>query len=381
LRILVAANIPDNRSGGMTRIMHFIHDRVAAAGHAVDFFWGGDAERLVGRSMGRWGRFGYPLALARHVARARRDGRPYDIVNVHEPSGAALAGRRRGGPVVVAWSHGVERRAWELALEERRLGRSGPGLKSRLMYPLTGLWQCERTLRRADHIFCLSSQDREFLRDWLRRPEGDLTRVYPGADRRYAEAAAGRDYASGERILFAGTWRKNKGIEDLVPVFASLAARNPRVSLSVLGAGAPEETVRGAFPEAVRERVRVLRAADDDEAARTLAAHDVFLLPSLFEGTPLTLMEAMMSGMPVVTTATCGMLDVIEHDRSGLLVPIRDRDGLLRALERLVADPLARRRLGEEARARALARASWDEVAKPVLAAYERLCPAGIGAR
>src|ERR1019366_5577511 len=84
VRILVAANIPDNRTGGMTRIMHFIHDRVAAAGHPVEFFWDGDAERVVGRPMGRWGRFGYPLALARHVARAAREGRPYHVVNVHE---------------------------------------------------------------------------------------------------------------------------------------------------------------------------------------------------------------------------------------------------------------------------------------------------------
>ena len=52
--------------------------------------------------------------------------------------------------------------------------------------------------------------------------------------------------------------------------------------------------------------------------AAAFAAADLFLLPSLFEGTPLTLMQAMMSGLPIVTTATCGMKDVLvdQADRS-----------------------------------------------------------------
>lgn len=378
LRILLAANVHDGRSGGMTRIMHFTHDRVAAAGHQVDFFWAGDAERALGRPAGRWGRFTYPVTLARHVARARARGRPYDVVNVHEPCGAALV-LRRGRERVIAWSHGVERRAWQLALDERRLGREGPSAWSRVVYPATQLWQAELTLRRADHVFCLSSTDRDWLSARLGRPASHFTRVFPGAEPVYATAAADRDHARGDRLLFAGTWRKNKGIEDLVPVFAAVAARHP-VTLTVLGPGFPAERVLADFPAELRARVTVAHAPDELATARAFASHDVFLLPSLFEGTPLTLVEAMTSGLPIVTTATCGMLDVIEDGRNGLLVPIRDRTRLAAAVESLVASRERRRALGAAARADAQARYTWDAVSVPVVRAYERLAARAAGA-
>ena len=66
------------------------------------------------------------------------------------------------------------------------------------------------------------------------------------------------------------------------------------------------------------------------------AANDVFLLPSLFEGTPLTLIEAMAAGLPVVTTATCGMLDTIRDGENGRLIPDARPQGALRRDARFV---------------------------------------------
>ena len=89
--------------------------------------------------------------------------------------------------------------------------------------------------------------------------------------------------------------------------------------------------------------------------AAAFAAADLFLLPSLFEGTPLTLMQAMMSGLPIVTTATCGMKDVIADQQTGLLVPIRSPESLVSAIDTLRADQSLRARLGQAARADARA--------------------------
>jgi glycosyltransferase involved in cell wall biosynthesis len=107
--------------------------------------------------------------------------------------------------------------------------------------------------------------------------------------------------------------------------------------------------------------------------AAAFADADLFLLPSLFEGTPLTLMQAMMSGLPIVTTSTCGMKDVIADPQTGLLVPIRSPDALVRAVGRLVCDQPLRTQLGTAARAAALQRYTWDCVAEPVLRVYESL--------
>lgn len=114
--------------------------------------------------------------------------------------------------------------------------------------------------------------------------------------------------------------------------------------------------------------------ATEAETAAAFADADIYLLPSLFEGTPLTLIEAMMSGMPIVTTNVCGMKDVIRNGENGLLIPIRSPDAIVSAVKRLVADQAYRARLGHAAQAEALEKYTWPRVAAPVRDVYERLC-------
>ena len=372
MRILVAHQVPRARTGGMSRLMGFIHDRIASAGHEVDYLCADDVPPRWAGWFGR--RFAFPMAVRAKAIEADNEGRPYDIVNVHEPSAApVIFGRRGRAPLVVVTSHGLERRAWELAKEEGRLGRQAPGWKTRLSYPATSLWPGDLALRRADHVFCLNEEDKGALVERFGRAPDSITRVHPGADEIYAQAASRRDYSGASRLLFAGTWRKNKGVEDLVPVFVALAERYSDLILDVVGAGASPEEVRAHFPEMIRDRVVCSSPRDEASTAAAFAAADLFLLPSLFEGTPLTLMQAMMSGLPIVTTSTCGMKDVIEHEQTGLLVPIRARGAIVAAMSRLIDDRAFRARLGIEARSMALTRYTWDRAAEPVLKAYEAL--------
>jgi glycosyltransferase involved in cell wall biosynthesis len=173
--------------------------------------------------------------------------------------------------------------------------------------------------------------------------------------------------------VFAGTWRKNKGIEDLIPAFERLARTHAGLSLTVLGAGIERQDVLHEFAADLRDRVTVMASVDDELAARTLASSDVFVLPSLFEGTPLTLIEAMMSALPIVTTDTCGMRDTLINETTGLLVPIRSPDAIVAAVTRLVDDAPLRARLGRAAQTAALHRHTWRAVAGDVLDAYTAL--------
>lgn len=375
LRILIAHNVACQRPGGMSRIMQLTHEQLAATAYEVHYLCAEDVSALARGSLGP---VVFPWAILAEVRAARRTGRPYDVVNVHEPSGAVVSVLRAGrnSPYVTVTSHGLERRAWELAKEEARLGRKGPTLKTRIIHPLTTVWQSDVALRNADHVFCLNLEDREYLVQHFRIPARKITRIYPGADTLYAAAATGRDYARGERLLFAGTWRKNKGIEDLVPAFLRLAARYDTLCLTVLGPGVPASVVAALFPPQLRRRVRCVQTTTEAETIAEFASSDLFLLPSLFEGTPLTLIEAMMSGLPIVTTATCGMKDVIRNEENGLLVPIRSPDAIATAIGRLINDRQLRTRLGEAAHRDALMHYTWRVVARPVAEAYERLAGA-----
>ena len=92
------------------------------------------------------------------------------------------------------------------------------------------------------------------------------------------------------------------------------------------------------------------------DVARVLAAADVFALPSHFEGLPMSVIEAMLTGLPVVATDTRGPREQVVDGETGLLVPPTAVEPLAQALGRLAADPALRARMGAAGRARALAR-------------------------
>ena len=91
---------------------------------------------------------------------------------------------------------------------------------------------------------------------------------------------------------------------------------------------------------------RVPREALPDEYRRS----DLFVLPTLADNTPVTLMEAMACGVPAVATSVGGVPEIVDPGKSGLLVPAGDVPALTAALERLLADPDARKRMGAAGR-------------------------------
>ena len=74
---------------------------------------------------------------------------------------------------------------------------------------------------------------------------------------------------------------------------------------------------------------------------------DIFVLPSLKEGLPYVILEAMQAGLPIVASRVGGLPDLIESGRNGLLVPARDSQALADALRYLIINPVERKRLGE----------------------------------
>jgi glycosyltransferase involved in cell wall biosynthesis len=131
-----------------------------------------------------------------------------------------------------------------------------------------------------------------------------------------------------------------------------VAGRCPRARLVLVGDG-PE---RGAIEDLVRQRamgenVRLLGQRDD--VPRLLAAADIVLLTSISEGIPLTLIEAMAAGRPVVSTRVGGVAEVVADGQTGLLAPAGDAAALAEHVLRLAVDPGRRDRLARSGRQRA----------------------------
>lgn len=372
-RVLVAHNLERGGQGGAARMMETSHAALEAFGWTTEYFTASD---MPASASGRYRRYAFSWYVRDHVKKAFLRGEAYDIVNIHEPSGTALVtGRARiGRPPVVAMSHGLEERYWRMRLEKNQASLNRPGIKERVTFPLLSLWQSRLTLRRADHVFCLNEEDKKFLKDHYQVAPEKITRVTPGAGSEFSAVAPRRSYDRAcSKILFSGTWIERKGIREVADAFSVLAARHPGLQLGILGAGIPSGRVLAHFPEPLHARIAVLPQLDHAGCAAVLLDYDIFLLPSFYEGTPLALIEAMYTGIPVITSAACGMKDVVENGRTGLMVAPGSSADIIHAADLLIGDSSLRERLGRAASLEAIQKYTWQATAERMHAAYSRL--------
>ncbi|HEV8337644.1 MAG TPA: glycosyltransferase family 4 protein [Candidatus Polarisedimenticolia bacterium] len=163
-------------------------------------------------------------------------------------------------------------------------------------------------------------------------------------------------------LYVAGPNDATKGIGELLQAFDALRRRHPSVRLRIVGE-APE-AARGAA--GVDLAGRVSREGMPEEYRRG----DLFVLPTLADNTPVTLMEAMASGLPAVSTSVGGIPEILEAGVTGRLVPPGDVGALGAALEGIVADRQAMRRMGRAARAAAESRFSLERMVREVEGVY-----------
>jgi glycosyltransferase involved in cell wall biosynthesis len=204
----------------------------------------------------------------------------------------------------------------------------------------------------------------EGLEEVARRYRLDYEVIHNGTDLFEADAALpARDLEKppGEVwIGYVGRLQSVKGPDFLLRAAAELHARHPHVRTFFVGATGPR-----ALEEAAGARFLGFRR----DVYSVLRRMDVFCLPSLSEGLPNALMEAMSVRCACVASRVGGVEALLEHEGNGLLVPPGDVGALAAALERLVTDAALRRRLGDAARRTIEERFDWARIAD----AYERL--------
>lgn len=154
------------------------------------------------------------------------------------------------------------------------------------------------------------------------------------------------------RVLFLGGFANPvKGGEVMVAAAAMLAPKQPQATFALAGPGeAPPTLVELGRNEA---NVEWLGWLDEEAKQRELGRSAVFVLPSISEGLPVALLEAMSWGRAIVATRMGGVPDVVNDDREAVLVPAGDPAALADAIDRLLDDPERCRRLGSAARQRA----------------------------
>src|SRR6266850_4806539 len=182
---------------------------------------------------------------------------------------------------------------------------------------------------------------------------------------------------AGDRLLVSvGNLYPVKGHVHLIDALALLANRHPTVHLAICGRGDLEDALLSRAREHRLTNVHLLGLRSDVGAV--LAAADVFVLPSLSEGLPLALLEAMFAGRPIVASDVGEIGIVLAHGEAGILVEPGNPAALAAALDRLLRDPGEARELGEHAARRAAAEYDVSHMVRRYAGTYEealRRCP------
>ena len=174
-------------------------------------------------------------------------------------------------------------------------------------------------------------------------------------------------------VLAVGNLYPVKGHVNLVEAIAMLRERYP-IHLAIAGRGERELALRARAADlGVGDCVHILGLRSD--IPDLLAAADVYALPSLSEGLPLALLEAMAAARPVVASAVGEIPKVLDHGRAGLLVPPGDAYALAAAITRLIDDPREARQLGERAARRVAAEYSLSRMVGRYSALYASVLP------
>ncbi len=236
--------------------------------------------------------------------------------------------------------------------------------------------------RHSDAAVAVSETTR---RDMERRIElpGDVLTVVPnGVPIREGEPERVRTELGlrpGELLLLAvGNCYERKGHRVLLAALQRVASDGKQRPLRLVIAGRGREQPRLlalAQDWGIADRVQLLGTRTD--VPDLLAAADVYVMPSYWEGMPLALLEAMLAGKPCIASDVGGIPEVISSPELGLLVPAGDPGALAGAIARLYDEPALRERLGRAAREHALGRYTL-----PVMTdAYERLYRAARASR
>jgi colanic acid/amylovoran biosynthesis glycosyltransferase len=269
-----------------------------------------------------------PLLVLSMILAVRRAAGRRDLVHAHWLAAGAICVLARRRFVLTLHGSGTAGRFADLELARRHPRLFG------------------FVVRRAEVVIGVS----EALAEAARRCGGRDVRTIPNG---VALPASAGDEAEPVEVLFVGRLSPEKGIEELV-------AATERMNLVVAGDG----PLRHLVPDA-------LGFVPHDELGDLYDRAAVVVCPSYREGLPLCVLEAMAHGKPVVASAVGGIPELVEDGVTGFLVEPGDVAGLRAAIERLLADPMLRRRLGLAARARVAERCSWDRVTAATVAAYE----------
>jgi glycosyltransferase involved in cell wall biosynthesis len=365
---------PPHIGGGVERVVEEVCRRLAHQGHRVRVFTfntaGAPAQEVI-------------AGVHVHRAPAIQLTRLVHMQSSLSPSLLPLAWRlARSDPPDILHAHNlfffstVAAAVLKRLLKKPLLTTLHIGSVRELGGPSRLLASCyERTMGRAivrssDRLVAVSKAVARHAVHLGARPEA-VRVIANGVDSRQFQPAA-RPGNGAFRIACVGRLIFNKGPQFLIEAAPQILEARPEAEFVLVGDGPLRTRLEERARElSISQRVKFLGTRSD--VAAILQGCDLLVRPSLLEGMPLAILEAMACGLPVVATPISGSAELVRDGENGLLVPPADPGALAGAILRLMEDEPLRAAQGRRGRLLAEHGYSWDAVAAQTLAVYREL--------
>ena len=312
-----------------------------------------------------------------------------DIVEAHHHNAFGLTRSYLGTPVIaqVAQVYTETLRA----LRSFKLSELSPKqLLNRVFYVPNVLIRMDLAVCRSSDMIITSCNHAKRNMVNMGIPESKIRIVSGGVDTKKfrplvdqntnRQLARGLHRKGGHIILSVGYIDLLKGFRFLIKALKLLKRKYRRLMCVIAGGGDLTEILklrRLAYRLGVHDSLIILGHVSYEKMPYVYSISDIVVLPSLREGTPLVLLEAMACGKPVVATRVGGIPEIIEHGEDGLLVRPKDVEGLSKAILTLLEDPGLREEMGKKARRRAVKEFDWDIKADEVIRVYKEVLQGG----
>lgn len=287
----------------------------------------------------------------------------YDLIHAHchlffSTIMASLV-RRLGSPPLVITTHGI-------------MSASAPDWFNILYLKTIGKW----TLKSADKIICYTQIEKDKLANML-KIDGEKIRVIPnGVDTDLFRPDPNNNKRSNQSnaitILWVGRFVRGKGVEFIIHAAKILVKEVPDLKILLVGDGPLKEKIEGLIERFnLKKNVIIKEKIPNDNMPEVYQKSDIFVLPSLNEGVPKTLLEAMACGKPVVLSEFPHLEELIKN--AGLTFSKGDVHALADKIMSLIRDRELAKELGNTGRKKIVEEHSWENTVSKTIELYEEV--------
>ncbi len=301
----------------------------------------------------------------------KRRHNDYDVLDLSTGDGwlfQSLNPKARG--LIVTRSHGLEHIADAARRDSAARGQVRLSWKYPLYHGGFRLWEVAKSLRTADLCLFLNKDDKDYAVKKLGVVDDRTAIVDNGVSDSFLGLPFAPTLSSGLRIAVVGTYNDRK-INVLPRAVNRLFKEQPTWSIGFFGTGIDDEEVRNDYDADIQDRILIVQRYNNDELRGYLANYNLLLFPSLSEGLPVSVFEAMACGLALVASALPPLTERLTGGEEAIFFPIGDSEALCVVLRYLAASPRELLAL-REAGYRKAQHFSWKRIAQETSALYER---------